>query len=333
MGLLSCSHSTASVIVEESVATEQQPNGKMIMAYVTAWTPDIPNPAVLTHINYAFGKVNDTFDGVEISNPERFRTIASLKKSYPELKVLLSVGGWGAGGFSEMADSESNRRKFIESCRRIISDYAIDGIDLDWEYPGKDVAGISACERDSVNFTTLVGEMRSRLGKNVLLTIASAANARYVDLGALAQLLDFVNIMTYDMDNAPKHHSPLYRSGNAGELTCQESVARHLAAGVPAEKLVLGIPFYGRGGGEIKNMKFRDIKPTADYTLQFDSVACVPYMADRQGKLVLGYDDDRSVNIKCDFIEQNGLGGAMYWEYSGDTAEGLLRRTLAARLK
>ena len=85
---------------------------KVVVAYVTSWTDVMPDPALVTHINYAFGHVNDTFNGVRVDNEERLRAIVALKKQKPSLQVLLSVGGWGSGRFSEMADDEANRLAF-----------------------------------------------------------------------------------------------------------------------------------------------------------------------------------------------------------------------------
>ena len=107
----------------------------VVVAYVTSWTNEIPDPSVMTHINYAFGHVSDSFDGVRIDNPERLRMIVGLKKKNPNLKVMLSIGGWGSGRFSEMAASEKNRTAFVNDCRRIVDDFKLDGIDIDWEYP------------------------------------------------------------------------------------------------------------------------------------------------------------------------------------------------------
>ena len=96
----------------------------------------------MTHINYAFGHVNESFDGVRIDNEERLKQIVDLKKQNPELKVLLSVGGWGSGRFSEMAANDEYRRAFAADCDRVVKEFALDGIDIDWEYPTSSMANI-----------------------------------------------------------------------------------------------------------------------------------------------------------------------------------------------
>ena len=308
------------------------PDSKVIVAYVTSWSQVIPDPTTVTHINYAFGGVKDTFDGVNISNPERLRTIANLKKNNPNLKVLLSVGGWGAGNFSEMAADPKLRRKFADDCLRIVKEYNLDGIDIDWEYPGSSAAKISSSPDDRANFTLLMRDLRETLGNNRLLTIATSAGAEHIAYTDVIPYLDFVNIMTYDMANAPKHHAALYPSENTPDLTCVESVRRHVAGGVPVNKLVLGVPFYGRGGKEMKGRDFKSIKEGDGYSLIFDNTAKVPFMVNAAGVPVLGYDDAHSLGYKCDYILDNDLLGVMYWDYNGDDEQGTLRNTLAQRL-
>ena len=308
------------------------PDSKVIVAYVTSWSQVIPDPTTVTHINYAFGGVKDTFDGVNISNPERLRTIANLKKNNPDLKVLLSVGGWGAGNFSEMAADPKLRRKFADDCLRIVKEYNLDGIDIDWEYPGSSAAKISSSPDDRANFTLLMRDLRETLGNNRLLTIATSAGADHIAYTDVIPYLDFINIMTYDMANAPKHHAALYPSENTPDLTCVESVRRHVAGGVPVNKLVLGVPFYGRGGKEMKGRDFKNIKEGDGYSLIFDNTAKVPFMVNAAGEPVLGYDDAHSLGYKCDYILDNDLLGVMYWDYNGDDEQGILRNTLAQKL-
>lgn len=301
---------------------------KVVIAYVTSWSDVIPNPALVTHINYAFGHVNDTFNGVRINNEERLRQIVSLKEQKPELKVLLSIGGWGSGRFSEMAADEQNRLSFAKDCQRIVKEFGLDGIDIDWEYPTSSAANISSSPDDTDNFTLLMRDIRQAIGKDKLLTMASVASARYVNFRAILDDIDFVNIMSYDMANAPLHHSTLYRAGISGRLTCDDAVKAHIDSGVPAERLVMGMPFYGRGGKLLSNRDFRDIDLNGEYIEQWNDTAKVPYLTNQEGTLVLGYDNVRSLSIKCEYILEKGLLGGMYWEYSGDNDNADLARTV-----
>ena len=304
----------------------------VVVAYVTSWSRIMPDPFTMTHINYAFGHVNDTFDGVRIDNPRRLNSIVELKSVNPELNVMLSVGGWGSGRFSEMAADDARRLSFAQDCLKAVEEFGLDGIDIDWEYPTSDAAGISSSPDDRENFNLLMRDLRAVLGEDRLLTLASSAYAEYIDFFACEQYLDFVNIMTYDMATAPYHHAALYASENT-KGCCEGAVKAHIEAGVPVEKLVLGMPFYGRGGTAMPRfVDYKDIEAGDAYVEMWDEVAQAPYLADQEGNLVLGYDTPRSMTLKCDFIKATGLRGAMYWDYDGDNASGDLRTVLAQQM-
>ena len=183
----------------------------VVVAYVTSWTQVVPDPTVMTHLNYAFGHVNEQFNGVRIDNEQRLRSLVSLKRQQPSLRVMLSIGGWGSGRFSEMAASDENRRAFAADCRRVCNEFGLDGIDIDWEYPTQNSAGISSSPQDTENFTLLMRDLRQALGKSLWLTLASVGSAQYIDFRSCVQYLDLVNVMAYDMGSAPKHHAALYR--------------------------------------------------------------------------------------------------------------------------
>ena len=313
--------------------SEVAENDSVVVAYVTSWSDVIPDPFCMTHINYAFGHVNDTFDGVRVDNPQRLKDMVALKKVNPDLKVMLSVGGWGSGRFSEMAMDRKLRRSFADDCLRVVKEFGLDGIDIDWEYPTSSAAGISYSPEDTGNFTMLMKDLRQVLGDGLLLTFASAASAEYVDFTAVEPYVDFVNIMAYDMATAPKHHSALYESEISGGMTSDKAARAHLAAGMPAHKLVLGMPFYGRGSGRYADFNdFKDIKKDIEAYEIWDEKAQVPYIADTDGTLIVGYDNPRSLKIKCGYIKANGLRGAMYWDYDGDDADGTLRKTVACEI-
>lgn len=303
---------------------------KVVVAYVTSWTSVMPDPAYITHINYAFGHVTETFDGVRIDNEERLHRIVALKEEAPHLKVLLSVGGWGSGRFSEMAAEEALRKSFANDCQRVVKEFGLDGIDIDWEYPTSTLAEISASPDDTENFTLLMRDIREAIGTHKLLTLASAASAQFIDFRAIDPYMDFINIMAYDMGSAPIHHAPLYRSQYAGGNTAHEAVEKHREAGVPYHKLVLGMPFYGRGGqgGFPRGMKYHDIERIEGYERRWDDEAQAPYLADSAGAFVCGYENPRSIAVKAQYIHDKGLLGGMYWEYADDNEAGDLRRAV-----
>lgn len=309
---------------------EEPVTGKVVIAYVTSWSSIMPDPAYVTHINYAFGHVTDHFNGVRIDNEERLRSIVALKKDSPSLKILLSIGGWGSGRFSEMAADENNRKSFAEDCKRVVKEFDLDGIDIDWEYPTSTLADISASPDDTENFTLLMQDIRHAIGNNKLLTLASAATAQFIDFRAIDPYMDFINIMTYDMGGAPVHHAALYRSENVGRNCAHESVEKHFAAGVPYEKIVLGMPFYGRGGqgGIPRGISYKEIEKLDGYQFMWDEKAQAPYLTDSTGAFVCGYEDPRSIAVKCQYIKDKNLFGGMYWEYNDDNDDGDLRKAV-----
>ena len=112
-------------------------------------------------------------------------------------------------------------------------------------------------------------------------------------------------------------------------MTVDAAVETHLKAGVPASKLVMGMPFYGRGGDGYPNFQdFNKVGHTREYRECWDEVAKVPYLANKAGKLVFGYENPRSLAIKCQYILKQKLLGGMYWDYDGDNEQGDLRRTV-----
>jgi len=321
----------------------------------------MPDPNYVTHINYAFGHVNATFDGVVFARPnsegvvnetsarnseERLRSIVALKQQNPNLKVLISIGGWGSGNFSEMAADPVKRLAFAADCQRLILEFGLDGIDSDWEYPTSSAARISATPEDKNNFTLMMRDIRNAIGPNKLLTFASAANAQYVDFAAVEPYVNFINIMNYDNAQGNGHHAAMHRSEFVRSNPNDESVERHVEQGVPIEKLVLGIPFYGRGRDSIQGythfeniivrdnirgvglIQGRNIIHLIGHRDMWDDVAKVPYWVDSEGKFVFTYENVRSIEYKTAWLKQRGMLGAMYWEYSLDDAEGSLRKAV-----
>lgn len=314
-------------------ALAQEKREVPVVAYVCSWTTEMPDGKYITQINYAFGNVNETFDGVIVQYPERLRKICALRKSpsaHPGLKVLLSIGGWTAGGFSEMAADSLRRLRFAADCKRLVDEFDLDGIDMDWEYPTSSEAGISSSPDDTRNYTLLMRDIRAAIGPDKLLTQATICTALYIDFAAVDPYVDFTNIMAYDMGRPPYHNTPLYNSPLVKNVTADSAVRAHLAAGIPPEKLLLGLAFYGHGvPNHPKVEDLTTVRNWNGYTYHWDAQAMVPYMTDdRDGSLAFSYEDLRSLEIKCRYILEKGLHGAMYWSYDGDNANGDLRRTV-----
>ncbi|WP_290382475.1 glycoside hydrolase family 18 protein [Paramuribaculum intestinale] len=315
-----CNHTSSAT--QDNAA---DPTSQIVVAYVTGWSSCAPDPSLMTHINYAFGKVAPTFDSVTVQNPARLDSVVALHRVNPDLKIMLSIGGWGAGNFSEMAADSALRAKFADDCLAKVERYGLDGIDIDWEYPTSSSAGISSSPEDTENYTLLMRQLRETLGPDRLLTLATIWSAKYIDFEAILPYVDFVNIMSYDMSPASsgRPHAPLYASEASGNHSADSAYRAHLAAGIPAEKLVLGLPFYGRGVDPYPDyMDYKDLKVLPGTVEIYDSIAETPYMADSiSGRILMGFENQRSMAAKLHYIKQQGMLGAMYWEYCADNGD------------
>jgi chitinase len=329
-----------------------------VVAYVVGWqTPPRIEPAKLTHINFAFGRI----EGGKVVLPHpgvaaNLGYLRSLKAKNPRLQVLLSVGGWQAEGFSDAAASAASRATFAESIVALLREHSLDGVDLDWEYPGQSVAGIKSRPQDKQNFTALLQTVRAHLDAarrepRYLLTIASA-DREYFDFTEMDKLhvhLDFINVMTYDFFNSltptTGHHAGLYAAAHAAptDRNADASIKQHLAAGIPADKLVLGVAFYGRGFAGVKPQRlglnqpyerFEAAHPYVDlvdkfigrdgFVREWDAKAQAPFLWNAQTHAFITYDDPQSIAIKADYVRKHHLGGMMFWELSQDSRGALL---------
>ena len=314
---------------DQKLGDEDQSPERVVVGYVTSWSDRMPDPNLVTHLNYAFGHVTTGFDSVRVDNPGRLCSIVALKEANPHLKVLLSVGGWGSSNFSEMASDEAHRISFARSCQKAIDTYSLDGIDIDWEYPTSSAAGISSSPDDTKNFTLLMHDLRQAIGTDHLLTFADYADTTFVDYRSVLPFIDFINLMTYDMADPPYHHSALFRSDVTGSLSVSEAIDHHLEAGVPLSKLVMGMPFYGRPSKDYKGQRpFGKLSTDGLYSERWDSIALVPYLVDAQGNMVLAHENATSITHKCNYILAKGLRGAMYWDCDDDDDSFTLSRAV-----
>jgi chitinase len=333
-----------------------------VVAYVTGWQtpPDIP-AAKLTHINFAFARIDTQGKAVlpHPGVPDNLQYLRSLKAKNPQLKILLSVGGWEAEGFSDAAASAASRETFARSVVALLREHSLDGVDLDWEYPGQSVAGIKSRPEDKQNFTALLKEMRAQLGDRYLLTIASADREyfQFTEMDRLHVYLDWINVMSYDFFNSltptTGHHAGLYGSAFAApdDRNADASVKQHLAAGIPPEKLVLGVAFYGRGFAGVTSLhdgvnqpyeRFEAAHPYSELVAKFidrngfvrewDAKAQAPFLWNAQTRAFITYDDPLSIAIKAEYVRKHGLGGVMFWELSQDSG-GVLVDAIVKGLK
>ncbi len=185
--------------------------------------------------------------------------LPALRKQNPDLKVLLSVGGWGARGFSGAAATAESRAVFIRSAQKIIQQYGLDGIDLDWEFPVNGAWGLVASQpADRDNFTALLKSLREAVGEQKLVTIAVGANAEspksWVDVKAVAPVLNYINLMTYDIwPTARSTSTRICMTPATGRRSPQRINTAPILwstitwpPGLKPSQMNLGIGFYGR---------------------------------------------------------------------------------------
>ncbi len=312
---------------------------KVTVAYVTTTFEDLPDPEDMTHIYYAFGNVGHSYDSLIISRPEKLRKIVEMKDSHPDLKVSLSIQTLPRDGFAVMTTSDSLRGAFVRHCAEIVEEYNLDGLDLDWEFPGTN-AGMhqGGGPDDTKNYALLARDLRQILGPGKTLSFYSNNSSRYNDLEAMVPYVDYVMVSGYNLGNPPKQHqSNLYPSDICGEWSISESVKAHIEKGVPREKIMIGIPFYARTQESIKEKygiqdnyvarrQFDRFLP--GMKVKWDKKAKAPYYADEDGKIYAAFDDERSIREKAKFIKDQGLAGAFYWHYDAEVSPHPLAKAL-----
>lgn len=297
-----------------------------VVPYVWSDGDMLPDPTLITGLTYIGSQINSTRDGFVIRNEDRFNKLLDLKKANPHLKVFFCVGGTCTSGYSSLAADPVKRNSFADQCARLIKERGVDGIDLDWEFPGWS----GGTDADEDNYVLLLKAIREKIGDKIL-TIAVGNNADGIKVKECMEVVDYFNVMTYDMCAGPTHHTSLYRSYRSGYITLDECIKKYLAKGVTYDKMMLGLAFYGRGN----NVEFKDWTDYADIKLRdgmverWDDTALVPYIVNSKGEFIIGYDNPRSLEIKCDYLKDKGFRGAMMWRTECDDDEMTLARTVA----
>jgi chitinase len=291
-----------------------------------------------------------------------FGELKLLKARNPHLKLSISVGGWGGSArFSDAALTDSSRRKFSASAIDLFIRRwpgLFDGIDIDWEFPVQGgLKGNVERPADKENFTLLLAELRRELdeqgqkdNRHYELTIAASARPSEIanlELARIVPLLDFINVMTYDYHTGGSiahFNAPLYAATNdpTPELNVDSSMRAFQTGGVPADKLLVGIPFFARAYGGVPNVNAGLFQPSGgppkdwqgsygdwrqlarrqvrDHSFErhWESAARVPWLYDAQSGTWITYDDPQSVRAKVDYVRERGLGGVVIWELFGD---------------
>jgi chitinase len=338
----------------------------VIIAYVGGFRGLISTDSIdvwrLSHINYAFVDIKDNRAWLhrEATDTINLRKLSELKNINPDLKILISIGGWTwSKNFSDAVLTDTSTHNFALSAVDIVSKYNLDGVDIDWEYPG--MMGDSNIYRpeDKQGYTLLFKELRQGLdslnkitNRNYFVTTAVGGSQSYIDhteMDKVQQYADYINVMSYDYadgsDSISGHHTNLYTSSkDTSQSSAHRSIQAFIAAGVPASKIVIGMAFYGKGwqmqSGDNNGLYRKTIKPARGggftflkdsvidkngYKQYWDEVAMAPYLFNADSSIFITYDNERSVEEKCKYVKENHLAGAMFWEYNSDKKEYLLK--------
>lgn len=300
-------------------------------------------------LNLAFTKITNSHMGLlNPSDANNFMVARSLKKVYPQMKIIVSVGGYGtAKDFSRLCVDPEKRAVFVNDAVRFVRYFNLDGIDVDWEFPGMDRA---TRDTDRVNFTALISELRLAFdkaskedSKKYLLTIAAGAFDLYLTFTEpekIAPLVDYFYLMTYDFygqwNKYTGHHTNLYNSAlQPGGHSVHKVVTNYIKRGIPKEKLIIGAAFYGRqwknveplnnglfrpgkGVGSISYNKIVPLMQSGKYIRYWDKKALAPMLYNPDEKIFISYEDEESVARKVGYVNIHGLGGIMYWEHFSD---------------
>ncbi|ULR53399.1 glycoside hydrolase family 18 chitinase [Streptomyces deccanensis] len=290
-----------------------------------------------------------------------FNQLRQLKAKYPHIKVLYSFGGWTySGGFGQAAQ---NPAAFAKSCKAVVEDPrwadVFDGIDIDWEYPN--ACGLTCDTSGPAAFRNLSQALRAEFGANYLVTAAITADGSSggkidaADYGGAAQYLDWYNVMTYDYfgafdkDGPTAPHSPLtsYSGIPQAGFNSADAIAKLKSKGVPSAKLLLGIGFYGRGWTGVTQSAPGGTATGAapgtyeagieDYKILKNSCPATGTIAGTAyahcGSNWWSYDTPSTIAGKMTWAKNQGLGGAFFWEFSGDTTNGELVNAISNGLK
>jgi chitinase len=288
-----------------------------------------------------------------------FNQLLELKKQHPGIKVLISIGGWSwSENFSAAAQDDASRQHFAASCIGLyLKQYkgVFDGLDIDWEYPINGGMTPGKLE-DKKNYTLLLGELRRQLdelgstdNRHYLLTVATPigpGTIRNFELSGIAATVYWINLMSYDFhgswDNTTNFNAPLFNTPTDpadANLNVDAAVQTYLSSGVPAAKLTLGVPFYGRGWSNVSEVDnglyqpasgaapgtweagsfdYKDIvkKYLPSYQRHWNADAYVPWLYDPASKIFISYDDPQSLEAKAGYVHDQGLAGVMIWDIS-----------------
>jgi chitinase len=332
----------------------QATNKIKVLSYYAGGADELDNYDVnqMTHIIYCFGHLDgNKFKVRNAADTAVIRKMVALKQKNPQLKVSLSLGGWGGcETCSDVFASGKGRKAFAQSIKEHHRIYGTDGLDLDWEYPAiPGFPGHKYSPKDKKNFTKLVKTLKKTNPQHEL-SFAAGGFRKFleeaVEWKKVMKKVDYVNLMTYDLisgfSKTTGHHTALYSTPEQ-ENSADFAVNYLLKLGIPSEKLIVGAAFYGRAFANVENLNnglhqpgnfkntvnFKNL-PTqmpadSGYVYHWDETAMAPYLYNPDRKIFFTYDDKRSVELKTRYVIDKKLGGIMFWQLANDTySQGLL---------
>ena len=334
-------------------ASSQNAPGKMVVAaYYTGDGTNINTYSIgkLTHIIYSFLHLKGNRLAVDNVNDSLAITrLVALKVNYPDLKIILSLGGWGGcQSCSEVFNTASGRLEFAQSVLQLMKSYRTDGIDLDWEYPVlESLPGHQYIPEDRQNFTYLVQTLRETLGNTYQVTFAAGGFTDYlkksVEWEKVMPLVDYVYMKNYDLVNGNStttgHLTSLYSTPGQREST-DHAIMFLDSIGVPMNKVVIGLAFYGRtfvkvddvNHGLYQKGKFSDFIPFKNideklgkgsgFEQYWDNMAKAAYAYNKTTRTFATYENMQSVYYKTRYAREHKLAGVMFWELMGDKPSG-----------
>ncbi|BET02278.1 chitinase [Nesidiocoris tenuis] len=354
------------------IVTDANKREAQVFCYLTSWSAKRPGagrfepadlqPDLCTHVIYAFATLNNHKLDAATGTEDQYSKIIALREKNPNLKVLLAIGGWAFGStpFKELTGNVFRMNQFVYEAIEFLREYKFNGLDVDWEYP----RGVD----DRASYVNLLRELRTAFEgeaktsgqPRLLLTAAVPASFEAIaagyDVPEIAKYLDFINVMTYDFhgqwERQVGHNSPLYPLESATsyqkKLTVDYSAREWVKQGAPKEKLMIGMPTYGRsftlvdetkfdigapasGGGKPGNYtaesgfaayyEICDFLHEDNTTLVWDNEQQVPFAY--RGDQWVGFDDERSLKMKMEWLKEEGFGGIMIWSIDMDDFRGI----------
>lgn len=299
---------------------------------------------MLTYFSNSFFQKRELQDD-DTNDPEdylkgNFNQLFNMKRRNRDLKIYLSIGGWSfSTNITNGVNTHEKKKEFAKSAVGLLKNMGLDGIDIDWEFPSN--------KKEAWDYVTLLRYIREELNQyssdvglpetQFELSIAAPATAdeyEILNVKGMDKYLDYWNVMCYDFsgewDKVSTYHSNLY----GGDSSCDDAINFYMDSGVSPEKIIMGMPTYGIGfsntlgigqsfceikseGEESESWSYSSL-PSPNCREYIETCGVSAYCYDRQKRYAVVYDNEETVRIKAEYVQENELGGGMWWEASTD---------------